>query len=84
MSLQIYDAKVVPRYTVFGNYMEAIYLCPESCTNVDVNGPNVRLVWKGLGINSWLQQRAKSGRLAEKAISRTSALMTRLPSSRLR
>jgi hypothetical protein len=26
--------------------MEAIYSCPESCTNFDVNGPDVRLLWK--------------------------------------
>lgn len=43
---QIYDAKGVPHYTIFGNYMEAIYSCPEKCTNFDVNGPDVRLLWK--------------------------------------
>jgi hypothetical protein len=43
---KIYDAKGTPHYTVFGNYMEALYSCPESCTNFDVNGPDVRLLWK--------------------------------------
>ncbi|KAG0560825.1 hypothetical protein KC19_9G016700 [Ceratodon purpureus] len=43
---KVYDAKGVPHYTIFGNYMEAIYSCPEKCTNFDVNGPDVRLLWK--------------------------------------
>lgn len=43
---QVFDADGVPRYTIFGNYMEKIYSCPESCTNFDVDGPDVRLLWK--------------------------------------
>nr|XP_024360842.1 oxysterol-binding protein-related protein 3-like isoform X2 [Physcomitrium patens] len=43
---KIYDSKGVPHYTIFGNYMEAIYSCPDSCTNFDVNGPDVRMLWK--------------------------------------
>lgn len=43
---QMYDSKGVAHYTIFGNYMEAVYSCPESCTNFDINGPDVRLLWK--------------------------------------
>uniref|UniRef100_A0A7I4BYF9 PH domain-containing protein n=1 Tax=Physcomitrium patens TaxID=3218 RepID=A0A7I4BYF9_PHYPA len=43
---KMYDSKGVAHYTIFGNYMEAVYSCPESCTNFDINGPDVRLLWK--------------------------------------
>ncbi|XP_024380359.1 uncharacterized protein [Physcomitrium patens] len=43
---KMYDAKGIPQYKIFGNYMEAIYACPESCMNFDVNAPDVRLLWK--------------------------------------
>lgn len=46
ISGKVYDSKGIPHYTIFGNYMEAIYVCPEPCTNFDVNDPDVRLLWK--------------------------------------
>jgi hypothetical protein len=46
ISGKIYDAVGAPQYTLFGNYMDRIYACPEACTNFDVNGPDVRLLWK--------------------------------------
>jgi hypothetical protein len=43
---QIYDASGTPQYSLFGNYMDRIYACPEACTTFDVDSPDVRLLWK--------------------------------------
>jgi hypothetical protein len=43
---QIYDASGIPQYSLFGNYMDRIYACPEACTTFDVDSPDVRLLWK--------------------------------------
>lgn len=43
---QVHDTNGIPQFTIFGNYMEAIYSCPEVCTNFSVDGPHVRLLWR--------------------------------------
>jgi hypothetical protein len=46
ISGKIYDASGTPQYSLFGNYMDRIYACPEACTTFDVDSPDVRLLWK--------------------------------------